>query len=148
MVIIIPLFFFLVSTHPWPIHLVFFLLLAVISCYFCCLSRNWTMQMVRSAREGPAPSRRTACHHVPPSRRFTPCPSETCPKVLHCRMQQVTISEQLFCSSIWVVVFGSVAWFADVEPLKDSKCSSSCHWSGNCDGRKMCFCAKSRTIWL
>lgn len=111
-------------------------------CCRCCLSRNWTMQMVRSAQEVPAPSRRTACHHVLPSRRSTPCRSETGPTVLPCRMEQVTTSEQLLLwmelsffkqwslsSSLWVIVF------------------RVCCLSGY-DGRKLCICAGSGTNWF
>lgn len=67
--------------------------------FFCCgPTRSLTMQMGRSAPEAPVPSRRTACHHVPPSQRSTPCQSETTPTALPCRTEQVT---QLSDTLIW-----------------------------------------------
>lgn len=60
--------------------------------FLCCCgsNRSSTMQTGRSALEAPVPSRRTACRHVPPSLRFTPCQSETGPTAPPCRMEQVT----------------------------------------------------------
>lgn len=60
--------------------------------YLCCCgsTRSLTMQTGRSALEAPVPSRRTACRHVPPSLRSTPCQSGTDPTAPPCRMEQVT----------------------------------------------------------
>ena len=62
----------------------------VISLCCCATTRSLTMQTERRSLEAPVPSRRTACRHVPPYLRSTPCRSETSPPAPPCRMEQVT----------------------------------------------------------
>lgn len=61
---------------------------------FCGPTRNLTMQMERTALEGPVPFKRTVCLHAPHSLRSTPSQSGTGPTVLTWRMEQVPTRPQ------------------------------------------------------
>ena len=120
------------------------------------------MQTGRSALEAPVPSRRTACRHVPPSLRSTPCQSETGPTAPPCRMEQVTTSNYspfsltlpLGSNPLTMILkccpalnsLGACClshWCGSIKGLKLSvRPAAELQWSGNYDLRKFCISAE------